>query len=497
MMLGRASASQGQRCYSIMSKAKRNAGIPLDLIKPTKGTRLGRPHKPFQSPYGKTNEILSSWKDIKEKVRPRKDNAKRFIVKDEPVQEVSISGNRTGRDDPSYSDIAHLREPNRRRDVQDNQRSTKAHEDDTSYSFDVIREPESRVIERMIKTTDTIRDERQVRRELVLQPYKDKHYDLDTLQETAERWRQPAGIHARLVKVAKDIVQPENPHVLRVAVIGAANAGKSTLINSFVGESVSVVSAKAHTTRERVLGVLTEGNHQVIFLDTPGVIPDNRHARMNRTLVTSSWRSLDEADHVLWVVDSAWALQGGAGSKVEEYLMDRLKDTPLTLVFNKLDLVEGGKAALDPVLNRYLEACSCVTGVRYLSALKGQGIAPVKQQLFEASKPGPWIYPAEQKADMPDLKKVEELIRVEFFKRLHQYLPYMLRQENTGWKELPNGGLRIDQTVYVERDSQHKIVVGSNGSVINQVIEDAREQIRQALGKNRVQLHIQVKTKKR
>lgn len=284
MMFARGSASQGQRCYSIMSKAKRQAGIPLDLIKPSKGARLGPPRKPFRSPHGNASEIVSRWKDIKEQIRPGKDGMKRFAVKNEPITAAYMgeSDNRMGQ--LSDSDTMDRRQPRRWRDdpdddyhpvrdpasrwnyenQQDYRRSAQQHMEHEMYSFDTTREPEARVLERMMKTIDSHQHERQVRRELVLQPHKNRDYDLDALQESADRWRQPADIHTRLVKVAKDIVQPENPHVLRVAVIGAANAGKSTLINSFVGESVSVVSPKAHTTRERVLGVLTEGNHQVV-----------------------------------------------------------------------------------------------------------------------------------------------------------------------------------------------------------------------------------------
>ncbi|KAI9483532.1 MAG: P-loop containing nucleoside triphosphate hydrolase protein [Benjaminiella poitrasii] len=120
------------------------------------------------------------------------------------------------------------------------------------------------------------------------------------------RVRKPAGIDKRLVKVPKVVVQPDDPHSLKVALIGAANAGKSTIVNKLIGEEVSGVSPKAHTTRERVLAILSEDKYQIVFLDTPGVIPDNNHAKMNRTLATSSWRSLDEAEHskivYLWLL---------------------------------------------------------------------------------------------------------------------------------------------------------------------------------------------------
>ncbi|KAI7881976.1 GTP-binding protein Era [Lichtheimia hyalospora FSU 10163] len=311
--------------------------------------------------------------------------------------------------------------------------------------------------------------------------------------------RQPAGLAERLVKVHTDIQQPPNPHLLRVAVMGAANAGKSTLVNGIVGEDISVVSHKAHTTRERILGVLTDGDHQLVFLDTPGVVPDNRHARMNRTLVTSSWRSLDEADHVILLVDGSWALSTEK-QKADELILARLRELtlPTTLVINKMDKLDeiANQERLEAIVARYKEACPCIDNIIYTSALHGDGLESVKNDLFVRAKPKPWLYPKEFKNDMPDLKRAEELIRVEFFKRLHQYIPYMLKQENMGWTELPDGSLRIDQHVYVERESQLKIVVGANGAVIDRVIADARVQIAKAL-KRPVHLYIQVKTKKK
>ncbi|KAI9499556.1 P-loop containing nucleoside triphosphate hydrolase protein [Zychaea mexicana] len=309
--------------------------------------------------------------------------------------------------------------------------------------------------------------------------------------------RQPAGLAERMVKVSRTIKQPENPHLLRVAVLGAANAGKSTLVNAIVGEDVSVVSGKAHTTRDRVLAVLTEANHQVVFLDTPGVVPDNRHAKMNRTLVTTSWRSLDEADHVILLVDGHWALSSHE-KKADMLILDRLRDLniPTTLIFNKMDLIDYDENELAEVSTKYESGCPVISKTLYVSALDGEGLDILKKELLDASKPKPWIYPPEQKSDMPALKRAEELIRVEFFKRLHQYIPYMLKQENVGWTETEDGVLRIDQNVYVERESQQRIVVGANGAVINRVVSDARAQISKAFNRP-VKLFIQVKTKKR
>ncbi|KAI7893215.1 P-loop containing nucleoside triphosphate hydrolase protein [Mucor mucedo] len=309
-------------------------------------------------------------------------------------------------------------------------------------------------------------------------------------------FRKPAGINERLVKVTKEIVQPENPHLIKVAVIGAANAGKSTLVNKIVGEEISGVSPKAHTTRERILAVLSENNHQVVFLDTPGVIPDHNHAKMNRTLSTSSWRALDEADHVLVVVDAGRSLQPKA-RVTEDFLLERLKDLniPATLIFNKMDLIYEDRESLSEVQERYVQGYTQFKNTLHISAVYEEGLTQVKNILFEHSTAKPWIYPVEQKTEMADLKRVEEMIRIQFFKRLHQYIPYMLKQENAGWTVLKDGTLRIDQNVYVERDSQQKIVVGTNGRIINSVVEEARDQISKAFNRP-VKLFLQVKTRK-
>ncbi|KAG1469985.1 hypothetical protein G6F56_002941 [Rhizopus delemar] len=310
------------------------------------------------------------------------------------------------------------------------------------------------------------------------------------------RIKKPAGISERLVQVPKGINQPLDPHLLKVAVIGAANAGKSTLINKLVGEEVLGVSPKAHTTRERILAVLSEGNHQIVFLDTPGIIPENNHAQMNRTLATSSWRSLDEADHAIIVVDANWSLSEKA-RKTEEFLLSKLHDLyiPATLIFNKMDLIDNDTDVLKEVKERYKEGYWGINKVAYTSAVQETNLNTVKKILFDNSSPKDWLYPVEQKIEMPNLKRVEEIIRVEFFKKLHHYIPYMLKQENIGWTEVNDKMLVIDQNVYVERESQLKIVVGTNGSIINNVVLNAREKISRAFGKQ-VRLNLQVKTRK-
>ncbi|CEP19602.1 hypothetical protein [Parasitella parasitica] len=306
-----------------------------------------------------------------------------------------------------------------------------------------------------------------------------EHEDEETTRVLLKRrlenlkFRKPATITERLITVKKpsDIVQPENPHLLKVAVIGAANAGKSTLINKIVGE-------------------------EIVFLDTPGVIPDHNHAKMNRTLATSSWRSLDEADHVVIVVDASRSVQPQA-RVAEDFILNRLKGMkiPATLVFNKMDLLHEDRSLLEQVVERYTNGYPHFKKTLYVSAVYEEGIEKFKDVLCKESPEKKWLYPADQKSEMPALKRVEDLIRIEFFKRLHQYIPYMLKQENMGWTEMKDGTLRIDQNVYVERDSQQKIVIGVQGRIINTVVDEATKQISQAL-KRPVKLFIQIKTRK-
>ncbi|CAO3599011.1 unnamed protein product [Absidia cylindrospora] len=309
--------------------------------------------------------------------------------------------------------------------------------------------------------------------------------------------QKAAGMAERLIKPIKDFTQPENPHFIKVAVIGAPNAGKSTLVNKIVGEEVSIVSSKSHTTRERILAILSEKNYQVVFLDTPGIISPKSKENMNRSITTSSWRSLDEADHILIMMDSKYA-NTMESQQVQDFMMERLSklDIPATLLFNKMDIIsEDAMESLEKIGEEFKSVYPNIRNQLYISALEEDGINDVKNILFESAKAKPWIYPPEQTVEISDLKRVEELIRVEFFKRLHRYIPYMLKQENMVWAKLANGTLRIEQNVYVERDSQHKIVVGANGMIINRVVEDARSEISKAF-KRPVQLFIQVKTRK-
>ncbi|KAG2180115.1 hypothetical protein INT43_003903 [Umbelopsis isabellina] len=306
--------------------------------------------------------------------------------------------------------------------------------------------------------------------------------------------RKPVSPIERLVKVPDTFTQPNDPRLCKIALLGAANAGKSTLVNSLIGDNISVVSARAHTTRERILAVWTKDNHQIVFLDTPGVIYGRNQGKMNRTLVNASWQSLTEADHLLVVVDAAKAMSGRA-YEAEDYIFERLKEfqIPATLILNKIDLVTDFQSLQDigkELKTKYAHFDSVI----YLSCFKDEDLQRLEIKLQTLTQSKDWVFPANQTSEMSDIQRVEDIIRAEFFQRLYGNLPYTLTQENVGWSEVAKGTLRIDQNIYVEHDSQQKIVKGSQGKVINNVLASAREQIEKAL-KRPVKLFLQIKTR--
>ncbi|KAI8973253.1 prokaryotic type K homology domain-containing protein [Mycotypha africana] len=199
------------------------------------------------------------------------------------------------------------------------------------------------------------------------------------------------------------------------------------------------------------------------------------------------------------IVSAKRALQPQARA-AEEYILKQLSNIqiPATLIFNKMDLVKDERNLLEPVVNRYLAGYKHFTRTLYVSALFNDGLMTVKDTLCSKALPAPWLYPPTQTSEMAPLKRVEDIIRVEFFKRLNYYLPYSLKQENAVWMENEkDGSLMITQNIYVERDSQQKIIIGAKGRIITAVIHEARQKIANALKKPKVQLFIKIKTRKR
>ncbi len=259
-----------------------------------------------------------------------------------------------------------------------------------------------------------------------------------------------------------------------VAVIGAPNVGKSTLVNALVGGKVTIVSPKVQTTRSLVRGITLEGRSQLIFVDTPGLFAPRR--RLERAMVTSAWSGAQDADVALLVVDAKRGLDADTGA-----ILDRLAGLPArkALVLNKVDLVaKPALLALAQAANGRLAFAATFM----ISALSGDGVADLKTWLAGEAPEGPWLYPEDQMSDAPMRSLAAEITREKLFLRLHQELPYRSTVETEAWKEQPDGSVRIEQTIYVERESQRKIVLGKGGQTIKAIGSDARKEIATLIG---------------
>jgi GTPase len=254
-----------------------------------------------------------------------------------------------------------------------------------------------------------------------------------------------------------------------VALIGAPNAGKSTLLNTLVGSKVTIVSHKVQTTRALVRGIAIDGSAQLIFVDTPGIFAPKR--RLDRAMVTSAWSGAHDADAVAVLIDARKGLDDEA-----EAILTGLAEVrqPKLLLLNKIDLVEREKLlALAKAANERVAFAATFM----ISALTGDGVNDAKRWLAEKMPPGPWLYPPDQMSDAPLRQLAAEITREKLFHRLHQELPYQSTVETESWKELRDGSIRIEQTIYVERESQRKIVLGKGGAAIKKIGAEARKEI--------------------
>jgi GTP-binding protein Era len=254
-----------------------------------------------------------------------------------------------------------------------------------------------------------------------------------------------------------------------VALIGAPNAGKSTLINKLVGTKVSIVTHKVQTTRALVRGIALEGNAQIVFVDTPGIFRPRR--RLDRAMVTTAWGGAKDADVVAVLIDARKGIDDEAAA-----LFDVLAEVklPKLLVLNKIDLVRR-----DSLLALAAEANARIPFERtfMVSALTGDGLKDFLGYLAGAVPVGPWLYPEDQVSDIPLRQLAAEVTREKLMMRLHDELPYEAHVETEQWKELRGGSVRIEQTIYVERDSQKKIVIGQGGETIKAISSAARQEI--------------------
>ena len=254
-----------------------------------------------------------------------------------------------------------------------------------------------------------------------------------------------------------------------IALIGAPNAGKSTLINALVGSKVTIVSRKVQTTRALIRGIAIEGNSQLIFVDTPGIFSPKR--RLDRAMVATAWSGAHDADLVGVLIDAREGIDEEA-----EHILAELKDVrqPKLLVLNKIDVV--AKPDLLALAKRANEAIQ-FEHTFMISALNGDGVADLKSWLAQRVPEGPFLYPADQISDAPMRHLAAEITREKLFERLHQELPYQSTVETEAWKELRGGDIRVEQTIYVERESQRKIVLGKAGQTIKAIGEAARKEI--------------------
>jgi GTPase len=254
-----------------------------------------------------------------------------------------------------------------------------------------------------------------------------------------------------------------------IALIGAPNAGKSTLLNALVGSKVSIVSRKVQTTRALIRGIAIEGQAQLIFVDTPGIFSPRR--RLDRAMVTTAWTGAHEADLVGVLIDA----RNGIDDEAENILrkLDTVK-TARVLVLNKIDVVSKEKLL---ELAKSANTAAKFEATFMVSALTKDGVGDLKAWLAQRLPPGPWLYPADQISEAPMRQLAAEVTREKLFERLHQELPYHSTVETDVWKELRRGDVRIEQTIYVERESQRKIVLGKGGQTIKAIGEAARKEI--------------------
>ena len=259
-----------------------------------------------------------------------------------------------------------------------------------------------------------------------------------------------------------------------VALIGAPNAGKSTLLNQLVGAKVAIVTHKVQTTRARLRGIAVKDGAQLVLVDTPGIFVPKR--RLDRAMVEAAWSSAADADIALVIIDASKEL-----GEDEERILARVKDAPGTalLILNKVDQIKKERllAFADDVSGR-----ADFDSVFMISALTGDGVDALRDHLAAVVPEGPWLFPEDQLTDAPLRIAAAEITREKMYLRLHQELPYASTVETTDWQQRKDGSARIEQTIFVERESQRKIVLGKDGQTIKKISMEARKDIAEMTG---------------
>ena len=271
-----------------------------------------------------------------------------------------------------------------------------------------------------------------------------------------------------------------------VAIVGAPNAGKSTLLNQLVGAKVAIVTPKAQTTRFRIMGIAVAGTAEMIFVDTPGIFEPKR--RLDRAMVAAAWSGAGDADIVLLLVEAARGIDADT-----RRILERLKQQsrPSILVLNKIDAVARPKLL---GLAQELNALGTFTSTFMISALKGDGVGDLKAAVASMLPHGPWLYPEDQLADISERLLAAEITREQVFLKLHDELPYASMVETEGWQERKDGSVRIEQVIYVAKESQKPIVLGKGGRTAKAIGAAARAEM-EKLFDRRVHLFLFVKVR--
>ncbi|ADL01280.1 GTPase Era [Brevundimonas subvibrioides] len=283
------------------------------------------------------------------------------------------------------------------------------------------------------------------------------------------------------------MTEPTNPRAGFAAIIGAPNAGKSTLVNRLTGSKVSIVTQKVQTTRFPVRGIAMEGESQIVLVDTPGIFTPRR--RLDRAMVASAWGGAQDADVVVHLIDAAShiASAGKEGEAADrrsaedtETIIANLKasNTQVILALNKID---GMRRDTLLALSHALFETGVYSEVYMISALSGDGVDDLKQRLALSMPEGHWLYPEDQSADVPIRVLAAEITREKVYLRVHEELPYSAAVETTAFDEKADGSARIEQTIYVERESQRPIVLGKGGQTLKWIGQKSREELTELL----------------
>ena len=260
-----------------------------------------------------------------------------------------------------------------------------------------------------------------------------------------------------------------------IAIIGVPNAGKSTLVNALVGAKVTIISRKVQTTRIQIRGIAMEGASQLVLIDTPGIFAPKR--RLDKAMVASAWAGAADADQVLVLIDAAKGLDEDV-----ERMLSKLADAnqKAILVLNKVDRVDDKSRLL--ALVQELTQRFAFERVFMIAALTGNGVAELKRYLAQHVPAGPWLYPEDELSDIPVRQLAAEVTREKIYDNLHDELPYQITVETETWKTLRDKSVRVEQVIFVERDSQKSIVLGKGGQTIKKISQASRAELAEIAG---------------